>query len=382
MKTGRSTEAVVVGAGIAGVMTALELRRRGVSVTLIDRWEPGHWRAASSDYNRIIRAIHGRDELYTNWVREARLLWLELQAETGERLYYENGALILATEGHCHWEDATAETFDRLGVPYQRFSGPDVALHFPQFSTGDIAYALYEPEAGMVMARRAVVAATLLFQRLGGRVARGHVTTDAAERPMLDGGKLEADLIVMATGAWLKEMFPRTISPILGLVGMNVLYTSTPDGSTAFDAAEMPCWIDHGQGSFGLPSVEGVGVKAAVVIPDSIDLDNDERIVRRESLSRTRSYIRRRLPGLVGERVVDTKFNGISITPDTHFIIDWHPEHENLLFAGGCSGHLFKHGPKFGAFTAGVGMRDYGTADRFRVGARKKLSPAESPSGR
>ena len=89
------TEAVVVGAGIAGVMTALSLARRGAGVTLVDRWEPGHSRASSTDYNRVIRAIHGRDAFYTKWVREARLRWLELQAEIGQRLYYECGALIL-----------------------------------------------------------------------------------------------------------------------------------------------------------------------------------------------------------------------------------------------------------------------------------------------
>ena len=117
----------------------------------------------------------------------------------------------------------------------------------------------------------------------------------------------------------------------------------------------MPCWIDHGEGSFGLPSVEGSGVKAAVVIPDSIDLDNDERFARRETVSRTRRYIKKRLPGLVGEKVVDSKFNQIILTPDTHFIVDWHPKHEHVLLAGGCSGHLFKHGPVFGNFVAGVG---------------------------
>ncbi len=81
-----NTEAVVVGAGIAGVMSALSLTRRGISVTLVDRWEPGHPRASSTDYNRVIRSIHGRDELYTRWVRQARLQWLELQEETGQRL--------------------------------------------------------------------------------------------------------------------------------------------------------------------------------------------------------------------------------------------------------------------------------------------------------
>lgn len=85
------------------------------------------------------------------------------------------------------------------------------------------------------------------------------------ESPLLDGKPLEADLIVMAAGAWMGDLFPRTVKPISVVVGVNVLYTSTPDGSTELDQETMPCWIDHGEGSFGLPSVEGSGVKAAVV---------------------------------------------------------------------------------------------------------------------
>ena len=117
---GDRPEATVVGAGIAGVMTALSLLRKGCRVTLVDRWEPGHARASSSDYTRILRAIHGSDELYTRWVREARLRWLELQAEIGSALYVECGALVLAGEGHTGWEDSTFPTFERLGVPHFR----------------------------------------------------------------------------------------------------------------------------------------------------------------------------------------------------------------------------------------------------------------------
>ncbi|NOE17637.1 FAD-dependent oxidoreductase [Ruegeria atlantica] len=373
---------IVVGGGIVGVMTALTLQRRGEAVTLIDRWEPGHSRASSTDYNRVIRAISGRDEFYTRWARESRLRWLELQAESGQNLMYECGALILATAGHCDWEDATAQTFDRVGVPYYKFGQQDIESRFPQFKVADIEYALFEPEAGMLMAHRCVLTGLDLFRKAGGKVQRGRVTTDGSERPMLDGNPLEADLIIMATGPWMADMFPRTIKPISTVVGVNVLYTSTPDGSEDFDMSRMPCWIDHGQGSFGLPSSEGSGVKAAVVIPDKIDLDNDERLIRQETLGRTRSYIRHRLPGLEGQRVVDSKFNQIILTPDTHFIVDWHPEHENVLFAGGCSGHLFKHAPVFAEFAAGVGLKDFGTADRFKISGRRKLSPKESPSGR
>lgn len=374
---------IVVGGGIAGVMTALRLQRRGAQVTLIDRWEPGHARAASTDYNRVIRAISGRDEFYTRWARESRAMWLEMQAETGQNLMYECGALILATQGHCDWEDSTSDTFDRVGVPYHRYDTDEIRARFPQFKVDEIEYALFEPEAGLLMAHRCVIAGLALFRRAGGTVERGTVTTDASERPMLNGRALQADVIVIATGAWMAEMFPRTVKPISAIMGINVLYTSTPDGSDAFDMERMPCWIDHGQGSFGIPSSEGSGVKAAVVIPNTpIDINNDERLIERQSLNKTRQYIQHRLPGLVGERVVDSKFNQVLLTPDTHFIVDWHPQHENVLLAGGCSGHLFKHGPVFGDFVAGVALRDYGTADRFKVAGRRKLSPKESPSGR
>ena len=373
---------IVVGGGIAGTMTALDLQRRGNQVTLIDRWEPGHARAASSDYNRVIRAISGNDEFYTRWARESRLRWLEMQAETGQNLMYECGALILATEGHSDWEDATAATFDKVGVPYYKFDKADIAARFPQFRVPEIKYALYEPEAGMLMAHRCVITGIDLFKKSGGIVKRGHVTTDASEKPLLDGKPLEADVIVISTGAWMSEMFPKTIKPLSSIIGLPVFYTSTPNGSDAFDKEKMPCWIDHGQNSFGIPSSEGSGIKAMIAIPEKIDLDNDERLIRREALARTQSHIKHRFPLLEGEKVVDSKFNQIIMTPDTHFVVDWHPEHQNVLFAGGCSGHLFKHGPIFGEFVSGVAMGDYGTADRFKVAGRKKLSPKESPSGR
>lgn len=206
------TEAIVVGAGVAGTMTALALLRRGISTTLIDRWEPGHSRASSTDYNRVIRAIHGRDEFYTLWAREARERWLELQAETGQRLYYECGVLILATNGHCHWEDATAETFEKLGVPFYRFSKEEVAARFPQFDVSDISYALYEPEAGMIMAHRSIITTIDLFKREGGIVKRGRVTTDSDEAPYLDGKLLEGEAIVMATGPGWERCFPGPLS--------------------------------------------------------------------------------------------------------------------------------------------------------------------------
>ena len=126
-----AAEAIVVGAGIAGVMTALSLQEHGIQVHLIDRWEPGHPRATSSDYNRIFRAIHGKDALYTSWAREARLKWLALQDLLKMQIYVENSVLTLAAEGHTDWEDSTLPTFERLSVPHVKFGVDELRIRFP-----------------------------------------------------------------------------------------------------------------------------------------------------------------------------------------------------------------------------------------------------------
>ncbi len=379
----RQHDIVVVGAGIAGVMSALSLQRKGHRVKLVDRWEPGHPRASSSDYNRLFRSTHGADRMYTLWARQSRLRWMELQAELNCVLYVECGALVIATQRHSDWEDATFATFDDLGVPYFRFDVDELRVRFPQFKFKDVAYGLYEPEAGALMAHRALIEVTKDFVRKGGTVQRAHVKTGENEELMIEGKPLEADLVVVCAGPWLGSMYPRTIAPLLDVVRQNIIYTSTPDGDTSYDSDRMPCWIDHGQSAYGAPSVEGHGVKAAIAWTEAIiDLDNDERVVDQATFTRTRQYLRNRLPGLSRERAVDQKACQIAMTPDTHFIIDHHPNYENVVIVGGCSGHLFKHGPVLGDFVAGVGLREFGTAERFRIESRVKLSGVDSPSGR
>ncbi len=379
----KGSEIVVVGAGIAGVMSALSLQQKGHRVALVDRWEPGHPRASSTDYNRLFRNIHGADRMYTLWARQSRLRWMELQAELNCVLYVECGALVIATQRHSDWEDATFATFDDLGVPYFKYDVDELSVRFPQFKFDNVAYGLYEPEAGALMAHRAIVESTKKFVRQGGSVHRHHVRTDEHERLHIDGKPLEADLVVVSAGPWLGNMYPRTIAPILDVVRQNIIYTSTPNADTKYDSTSMPCWIDHGHSAYGAPSIEGNGVKAAIAWTEAIiDLDNDERIVDQATFTRTRQYLRNRLPGLARERAVDQKACQIAMTPDTHFIIDHHPQHENVVIVGGCSGHLFKHGPVLGDFVAGVGLREFGTAERFKINSRLRLSLEDSPSGR
>jgi glycine/D-amino acid oxidase-like deaminating enzyme len=370
-----SSDAVVIGAGIAGASTALALRRRGLDVTLIDAREPGHARAASAGDHRILRASHGTDELYTRWSREARLRWLELGAEVGQELFVQSGAVILASAGHTSWEDASRETLARLGVPSFVVDVDELRVRLPLVDPRGIAYGLWEPESGFVFARRAVQATVELFRAQGGILRRGVASTDEHERPLVDGRPVSAGVVVLACGAWMGGLFPRTVGRLVEISRQDVIMVDPPPGSTGYDADSFPAWIDHGYPAYGIPAAGGYGFKAVIVWRGlTIDIDRDDRAVSQTSVARTRRYLAHRFPELARAPIVGQEVGQISNTTDTHFLIDRHPRHERVVLVAGDSGHLFKHGPVVGDHVAALALGEIDVEPRFSLGQRPAVA--------
>src|SRR4029077_12271526 len=84
---------VVVGAGAFGGWTALELRRRGARVTLVDAWGPGNARASSGGETRVIRATYGARSIYTRMAVRAMALWRAHDAQWQRGFFRKTGAL-------------------------------------------------------------------------------------------------------------------------------------------------------------------------------------------------------------------------------------------------------------------------------------------------
>src|SRR5260370_13430186 len=97
----KTYDVAVIGAGVFGAWTALQLARRGNRVVLLEAYGPGHSRSSSGDESRIIRMGYGADEIYTQWSRRSLDQWKELLAATGnETLFRETGVLWLAEAGN------------------------------------------------------------------------------------------------------------------------------------------------------------------------------------------------------------------------------------------------------------------------------------------
>src|SRR5688500_17465051 len=164
---------LVVGAGAFGSWTARWLLRRGASVTLVDQYGSGNSLSSSGDESRVTRSAHGADELYPAWQRRSLEQWRALDPG----LFVRTGVLWLA-HGEDGFEADALATMGRVGIPAQRLEGDELARQWPQLRSDDLAWALYEPEAGVLLARRAVAAVAGAFVDEGGELRIGLATLD------------------------------------------------------------------------------------------------------------------------------------------------------------------------------------------------------------
>lgn len=339
----------VVGAGAFGAWTALWLLRRGASVTLVDQYGPGNSLSSSGDETRVTRSAHGVDAHYPVWQRRALEQWLTLD----ESLFVPTGVLWLAQRDDGFERDSL-QTLERLGIPAGRLSGGELRERWPQLLTDDVAWALFEPQAGVLMARRAVVATARAVAGEGGEVRIGLARLDGTTL-LVDGRPADADAVVFAAGPWLAKL----LGPVAGLditvPQQEVIFLATPPGDARFDAANLPTWVEYDAAFYGLPSIEGRGAKIAPDWPGPlVDPDTQERRLSDERIDVSRAYLRRRLPDLADRPVAEGRVCQYELTPDTHFVIDRHPTIESAWIVGGGSGHGFKHAPVIGEYVSGL----------------------------
>src|SRR5215467_1504078 len=91
-------DAAILGLGTMGSATALELRRRNVSVIGFDLLVPPHSSGSHSGQTRIFRLAHYDSPKYVPLAKRAGELWDGLSAEFGKPLLNRIGLLKMGPE--------------------------------------------------------------------------------------------------------------------------------------------------------------------------------------------------------------------------------------------------------------------------------------------
>ena len=351
------SDVVVIGAGVFGVWTAYHLANAGSHVTLVDAYGPGNSRSSSGDESRILRCGYGSAEIYSRFARRSRELWCELEARNGSALplWHQCGVLWLAPADDPYATE-TLSTLRRGDYAVEVLDRMSTRARFPHLEADDAGIFMLEPQAGVIMARRSVqaLAAELARKRVAVRTGRalkpstpGRVTSIG----LIDGTELRADQFVFACGAWLPAVFPEVVGSSITPTRQVVMYFGTPAGDDRFAANRTPALIDFASGLYAIPDLENRGLKVGIdAHGPSLDPDTGERIIDRESISQARAWLGRRLPALADAPLVESRVCQYENTASGDFLIDRHPDHDNVWIAGGGSGHGFKHGPAVGEY--------------------------------
>ncbi len=360
-RTSSQWDVAVVGAGVFGAWTAHWLRQAGLRVLLLDAYGPANSRASSGGESRIIRAAYGGDDFYSAWVKRSLPQWHDLSERAGHSLFQETGVLTF-TDDSTPLVGQSAAVLERLHMPYERLDSEELARRFPQIGVHAGDRAILEPSSGALMARRAVQALVEELVSQGveyrsasviGPAGRGRISSVKTTF----GEVISADTFVFACGPWLPKVFPRLLRDILRPERGEVYFLGVPPGDLSFAPPRMPTWIHKSRrwDAYGMPNLEGRGFKVAVdVISRPADPDAMDRRPSPEYLQKVREFVAERFPALKDAPVVETRVCQYENSTSGNYIVDRHPEMDNVWIVGGGSGHGFKNGPAVGEYVANL----------------------------
>jgi sarcosine oxidase len=379
MKATKTCDVAVVGAGVFGAWIALHLAKREQRVLLLDAYGPGHSRSSSGDESRIIRMGYGADEIYTQWSQRSLLQWKELFAASGnQELFQKTGVLWLAESGNPQLR-ATADVLGRNQVEFEQLDRAALGHRYPQINLEGIATGIYEPESGVLMARRAVAATAAEAVRLGvevklAAIAEPHGSGTIEYVTSRAGEKFVAKEFVFACGAWLAKLFPEFLEDRIFPTRQTVFYFGVPAGDDRFSSPALPTWLIKNDECYGMPDLETRGLKIAMdQHGERIDPDTQSRVVTSTEVEEIRRLVAYRFPALAHAPIVETRVCQYENTWNGDFLIDRHPTLSNVWLAGGGSGHGFKHGPAVGEYVTRQILDDAEPEPRLLLASKETL---------
>jgi sarcosine oxidase len=305
-------------------------------------------------------------------------LWRELAARTGREIFRQTGVLWLSNDDDAYLK-SLCSVLKQAGVEREELKSEEIARRWPQLLFPEVTWGVREPVSGLLLAREAV-------QTLVGELVKDGVEyiAVAAKAPFSSSARLKeiqsssgesisAGTFVFCCGPWLPKIFPELLAERIFVTRQEVFFLGAPSGSEDFRPPKMPVWLHrtHAALPYALPEIDGRGFKLAFDRHgERFDPDTGMRLVPQSSIDDLREYLRQYIPSLEHAPILETRVCQYENTWNGDFLIDRHPEMENVWIAGGGSGHGFKHGPALGEYLSARILRHVPCEPRFSLSAK------------
>jgi glycine/D-amino acid oxidase-like deaminating enzyme len=289
-----------------------------------------------------------------------------MESSGSPQLFHRVGLLVLSDERN----DTTSaiETNAALhGVSIQKLSHSDLHKRFPQFAVPETFFGIFEEAAGFLEAETSVRALFELSEKAGVRFLEDEViqwsSSPSGVEIRTTREILSADILCLCAGAWAASL--------LGEFGMQLTVRRAPQfwfsgNASHHEASGMPCFAFARRGLFvyGFPHIDGWGVKVASHSASEpvVDLLSRDTTYSEREIAPVLSTIEAFIPGL-SPTPIRSHICKYTLTKDENFLIGKHPQHDNVVLAGGGSGHAFKFLPVIGEIVSQIALNHTSTLD-------------------
>lgn len=346
-------EVVIVGAGTMGMATGAFLARQNVRTLLIDAFDPPHSHGSHHGDTRMIRHAYGEGRQYVTLVKRAQELWEKLEQESDYKIFEKTGVLGMGIRDSAFMNE-TIQAAQKFELPLEILSARDIMNKWPGIVLPDHFIGALEPDTGFLYSENCIQAYKDIARHNGAELVKntpvlGIEPVQNKVKVTTVNGTFLAGKVIVTAGAWtgkLLESFHLPLNPLRKVFG----WFDAP--TDLYDVTRFPSfYLDEGDRMFyGFPDFGGGGLKLGRTDggqPISPDQHTQNFGAYHEDEGELREFLGAYMPeanGALkqGQACLQTW------SPDSHFIIDQHPEDENIIIAAGFSGHGFKFGSVIG----------------------------------
>jgi monomeric sarcosine oxidase len=366
MSTRKHYDVAIIGLGTMGSFAAVELARRGFSVVGFDQFAPPHGHGSHSGGTRIYRLAYPEGTGYVRLAQRAGELWDQAAEQFGTPLLHRTGMLYMgkADEASIREVRESAAT-NRLQV--ETLSAGEVSRRYPAFDIPQDYVGLLDVQAGWLDVDASIASSLAHAQALGAECVFHQPVTawDASPtgvRVHLRNERVAASSLIVTAGAWTSKLMHALRLPLA--IKRKVIAWLDPPEPDLFAADRIPVFAFPENFTYGFPSMPGLGVKLAEHYGGSYLADADSVVPAPgpADLDPIFALAAKYMPRLAGDlaqarsRLRHSTTCLYTMTPDDDFIVDRHPEFNNVVFAAGFSGHGFKFAPLIGVALADLAL--------------------------
>lgn len=339
---------IIAGAGIAGLCAAWALVKQGVEVTLLEQGPIPNPLSASGDQHRIIRRAYGGQGGYQRRISSAYDAWDEIWADLGASHLVDTGFLLLSQEPGDEGDEYRQGLIDG-NYPFEDMSPSETEARFPFIEGKTIRFGAFSTEGGVLLCQK-IASGMREWLIEHGCDVREHtrvieVDTDTGILALEAGERLEADRIVVTSGAWVLELLPQ-LGSSLTTYRTAVAYLEPPSEFKSH-WENGPTILDVGGNVDGyvLPPVAGTGLKVGAGIHKRRSGPNEDRVPAPDEGITLRNYFAPPFARIDAYRVSDVVTCAYTFTSDKHFFVK---EVGKVVVVSACSGHGYKFGAVVG----------------------------------